>query len=85
MREVINALLAMIGATSLTDNEFNSLTIEVFALDVASYNAVLAVLDSRELVSNTRDRLRYYFLARDVQVGELPAPGSSNILVGFAL
>ena len=73
-----------IGATSLTDEEFDALTIEAVNLDVATYEALLAVLDSRELVSNTRDRLRYYYLARGVEVAEVSA-GRSNIFVGAAL
>jgi hypothetical protein len=76
--------LSIIGAASLTDEEFNSLTIESYGYDVDTYTALLAVVDARELVSNTRDRLRYYFLARGVEVAESTA-AKSNILIGGGL
>jgi hypothetical protein len=84
LRDLINALFAQIGATSLTDEEFDALTIEAVNLDVETYEALLAVIDARELVSNTRDRLRYYYLARGVEVAE-SVPASSNIFVGASL
>lgn len=84
MRDFLNAILSFIGATSLTDGEFSALEIESYAYDLATYEALLAVVDARESVSNTRDRLRYYFLARGVSVSESSA-GRSNILVGAVL
>lgn len=84
MREFLNAILSFIGASSLTDLEFESLEIESYAYDAATYEALLAIVDARESVSNTRDRLRYYFLARGVEVSASSA-GRSNILVGAVL
>lgn len=81
---MINALFLQIGATSLTDVEFDSLTIETAAADLATYNALLAVLDSRETVSNARDRLRYYFLARGVEIA-VSTGGTTKIFVGSVL
>jgi hypothetical protein len=78
---LINALFLQIGATSLTDSEFSSLTITVVSLDVLTYEALLAVLTARESVSDSRDRLRYYYLARGVSIPTEPA-GKTNIFIG---
>ena len=84
IRDFLNAILAFIGAASLSDDEFNSLDLEVQTYSVEVYEGLLSVLDSREMVSNTRDRLRYYFLARGVEVQESSA-GMSNIWAGSVL
>jgi hypothetical protein len=84
MREWIDAILSVIGAASLSDEEFESLTIVFYGYDLATYNAILAVLDARETVSSTRDRLRYYFMGAGVEIGE-SVPAKSNILVGEVL
>jgi hypothetical protein len=73
--------LAFIGAASLSDEEFESLDLEVQSYTVEVYDALLGVIDDRELVSTTRDRLTYYFQARGVSVTET-SEGRSNILVG---
>ncbi len=46
------------------------------------YTEIRLVLDSRESVSNGRDRLRYYFLARDVALPGETAAGTSKIYLG---
>lgn len=84
MRDFIDAILAFIGASSLTDDEFNSLTITEYGLDSETYEAILAVIDARETVSNTRDRLTYYFQAAGVEV-VAPSAGQSNIYMGSVL
>lgn len=84
MRDFINAILAFIGAASLSDDEFNGLTIESADYDQATYEAVLAVLVARESVSEITDRLANYFKAKGVSIttGET---GKSNIYVGGVL
>jgi hypothetical protein len=74
----------VIGASSLTDDEFDGLEIEAYGYDQETYDALAAVLIARESVSTTLDRLEYYFLARGV---ELTAADSaqSNIYLGSAL
>ena len=86
MRAFLNAILAFIGAESLTDEEFEYCDEQLSssAYDVATYTALDSVLADRESVSSNRDRLRYYFLARGVAVGELDQ-GKSNILIGAPL
>lgn len=81
MRNFLDAILSIIGASSLTDVEFATITESTQEYSVAVYTELLAVVDSRELVSNTRDRLRYYFLARGADVSTSD-PGTSNIYVG---
>lgn len=84
MRDTINALFAMIGAESITDEEFDSLTIVSFALDQETYDALAEVLAARELVSTIQDRLSAYFYARGVEV--TPASTArSNIFIGDVL
>lgn len=85
MRDFINAVLAFIGTSSLTDLEFDALTIEAAGYDAATYTAILAVVDAREAVSNTRDRLRYVFLAKNVSLPAETEGRKSNLLVGGVL
>lgn len=84
MRDFIDAILAFIGAASLSDSEFATITQTTQELSVDLYTEILAVVDARESVSNTRDRLRYYFLAGGIEVEESSA-GKSNIYVGSVL
>lgn len=55
------------------------------AYTAALYTEVLLVLDSREAVSNARDRLRYYFLARGAELSEATPAGKSKIYLGSDL
>lgn len=84
MRAFLNAILSFLGAASLTDVEFDALSIETYGYDAATYNALLAVVDGRESVSDARDRLRYFFLAKGIVISE-SSSGKSNILIGFGL
>lgn len=84
LREFLNAILGVIGASSLTDGEYSGIDLEGSAFDLETYEALLTVLDSRESMSCTRDRLRFYFLARGVEVPE-SSPGKSQIFVGGVL
>jgi hypothetical protein len=84
LRAFIDAILDFIGAASLSDEEFDSLEIESAALDTDTYNAIYAILQARELVSNTVDRLRYYFQAANVYI-PTASQAKSNIVVGRAL
>lgn len=85
MRDFINAVLAFIGTSSLTDLEFSALTITAAGYDNATYLAIVGVLDSREGVSTMRDRARYVFLAKGLELDDPPAAAKSNILVGGLL
>lgn len=84
MRDYLNGILSFIGAESLTDEEFDSIDLENTDDPVANYNALLGVLESRDLVSSMVKRLEYYFLAKGVEVSP-PNTARSNILVGSCL
>lgn len=84
MRAFLNAILAFIDAASLSDVEFDSIELTEQEYTVETYEALLAIVDERETVSNTRDRLRYYFLARDVEISE-SIPAETNIYAGDVL
>lgn len=90
LREDLDTILTFIGSTSLTDEEAE---IAEGMIDDENnkeevYNALLAVLDSREQVSTMRQRLRYFYLAQGVtfaQDGDSPFKVKSNILIGSVL
>lgn len=85
MRDFLNAILQAIGSVSLSDEEFSSLTIDVYDYDQATYDALLAVLDARESVSSMKDRLEYYFKAKGAEINPPEDKGKSNIYLGSAL
>ena len=84
MRDFLNAILLLIDASFLTDEEYDSIDVFAYGLNVETFNVLLTILDARELVSNTRDRLKYYFLSRGVEV-ELTSAATSNIFIGAVL
>jgi hypothetical protein len=88
MRDDLNDILSFIGAESLTDEEFNSISLEYTDDPIAVYEALISVLESRENVSLLPSRLRYFFLAQGIDLG-LPENSSasrgSNIFVGSDL
>jgi hypothetical protein len=84
IRDFVDAILAFIATSSLTDDEFDTITIEDEAYSAELYAEVLAVLTAREAVSSTRDRLTAYFTARGATVTD-PGPGTSNIFLGDEL
>lgn len=85
LRGYLNSILAFIGAESLTDEEFESLPEDLEQTDdLAVYQALLGVLEARENVSSSIDRLNHYFLAMGTAVGE-PETAVSNIFVGSSL
>lgn len=84
MRAFLNAILAFIDAASLSDVEYASIELTEQEYTQETYDALLTIIDERETVSNTRDRLRYYFLARDVVISE-SIPAETNIYAGDVL
>lgn len=85
MRDFVDAILAVIGAASLNDDEFELVESTSQTYTLALYTEVLLVLDSRESVSNVRDRLGYYFQARGVAITAPAVAGGSKILIGDGL
>lgn len=87
-RGELNQILFEIGAESLSDDEYDALTITNSSPDEDVYLGLLAVLESRESVSGTMDRLRYYFLAKNMAIetpSETLGDDESDIFVGVVL
>lgn len=84
MREFVDSILDAIDAASLNDEELELITETEQELTADLYADIMLVLDSRETMSTTRDRLTAYFTAYGVEVSE-PAAGSSKIYLGDPL
>jgi hypothetical protein len=85
VREFLNAILGFIGTASLTDDEFTLISgIASQSYTLETYGALQSILDERESVSNTHLRLKYFFLARGISIGER-ASQFSNIFIGGTL
>lgn len=69
----------------MTDDEFELITADTQDYTQELYSEVIAVLDSREAVSATRDRVKFYFQAKGVSVEAAAAAASSNIFFGDEL
>lgn len=82
MRDFIDAILAFIGTSSLTDVEFDDLTIVSYGYDQETYEAIDAVLQARDGVSTFRDRLTEYFEAKGVEISTPQPTAKSHIFVG---
>ena len=84
MRAFFNAILAVLGTSSLTDEEFETCEATVALYNQATYDDLSAVLASRELVTDLQDRLIAYYAAAGFQV--VPADtAKSNIYLGAVL
>lgn len=86
MRDYLNGILSFIGTESLTDEEFDSISLQDTDDQIAVYQALLGVLQSRDLVSDDMTmRLQSYFLAKGVAVVQVTKIPVSNIFVGASL
>lgn len=83
LRDKANAILALIGASSLTDDEWAAFdaAVDEGSTSEEYYAALKSVLDSRGAVSSVMDRLKYYYWSRGVMVDEV-VTAKSNILIG---
>lgn len=86
LREFLNAILITIGAESLTDDEFETVDDSLLpnVWDQDHYDALAAVLDTRDGVSTSQERLVFQFKAKGVDVDALET-GKSNIFIGAVL
>jgi len=84
MRDFLNAILAFIGAESMTDEEFETIESELPIYDQGTYDDLSNILESREAVSSIQDRLTAYYEARGVTISENET-GKSHIYVGSVL
>jgi hypothetical protein len=86
MRVFLNGILSFIGSESLTDVEFNSLTVTVQEYSKEVYEALKGVLQNREGVSGQLKKLQSYFVAKGVDLSTTPArTPASQIYIGGAL
>lgn len=87
LRDFLDAILDFIGSESMTDLEYATIPVDL-AIDytLESYNALKGVLESREEVSGQGKRLKLYYIAKGVELNNVPANSpNSNILIGGAL
>lgn len=84
LREFFNAILTVIGGTSLTDLEYATMS-GTPGYTLANYEQLAAVIKSRESVSGLLDRATFYFKARGTEIPDPATNGSSNILIGAVL
>lgn len=89
MREALDNVLQVIGATFLTTAEWNTAAgvLNGATDNVAAYKALRTVLLSRGGEDQALTRLRNYYLAVGLTAEELgePKAGFSNIFVGAPL
>jgi hypothetical protein len=84
MRVFLNSILSTIGAESLTDLEFATVTSTDQLYDQLTYDDLMRVLVSRGAVSDQSVRLTAYYVALGANF--TPAQtGRSNILIGIPL
>lgn len=85
MREWLNAILAFIGATSLTDVEYSSMNLLNVSINVynqAAYDELAKVLAGRELVSDMQNRLIGFFRAKGLDTVQPLDVAKSEIFIG---
>jgi len=87
LRDFLDAILAFIGVASLSDEEFEGLTLtdEEDGYNQATYIALSEVLVSRDAISTSKDRLTYFFKSKGVEVSDSVSTAISNIYIGDAL
>lgn len=83
MRDFLDAIFDFIGSESLTDEEFDSLSVTVEEYTKEVYEALKGILEAREGVSGQGKRLKLYFVAKGVDLIGVPSiTPNSNIFLG---
>jgi hypothetical protein len=85
MRDFLDAILSFIEAETLTDEEFETVTVEEEEYSFEVYEALRVILAERESISTTLDRLKAYFDAKGVDFSAIENPASSQIYIGSDL
>ena len=87
MRTWLNGILTLIGASSLTDEEYNGINflhLTVNEYNQAAYDELSKVLVDRESVSSIQQKLVAFFKLKDLDV--VPAvTAKSDIYIGSVL
>jgi len=68
VRNSMSLILIAVGSSALTDEEWDGLAFTGEALTVEGYDALVSILESRENVSNSLQRLEYYYLSRGIDI-----------------
>lgn len=87
MRNWLNGILQFIGATTLTDEEYDSinfLSLEVNVYNQAAYDELAKIMIARESISVLHDRLVALFKAKGTDV-VAQSVGKSTIYLGSVL
>ena len=86
MREFLDEILEFIESESLTDEEFDTIELVTPEYTKEVYEALKAVLESRENVSGQGKRLKLYFIAKGVDLSDPTVkPAKSEIFLGSEL
>ena len=88
MRDFLNAILAFIGTSSLTDEEFESIEADIpsYGYDMETFTAIKMLLIERDETTESMERLQFYFMAKGLSFSVDPEqPAKSNIFIGSAL
>lgn len=87
MRAWLNSILTFIGAETLTDPEYESITqtyLEVNNYNQAAYDELSKILIAREAISTIIDNLTYLFKIKGLDV-TVASQGKSTIYLGSVL
>lgn len=84
MRAFLNGILSFIGAESLTDQEWSTITITEQVYTQETYDVLAEILQAREAISTLQDKLVAYFLCKGLNV-VVNDVATSNIYVGDVL
>lgn len=87
MRDFLDAIMQFISAATLSDEEFataSSLPDDPGEYTIEVYNVCLSIIDGRELVSGTREKLAHLFQAKGISINQEPV-AKSNIFIGSPL
>lgn len=84
MRDFLDAILAFINSESLTDEEFETVTLEEQTYTKETYEQLRTILEAREGVSGQTKKLKLYFIAKGVDLSGASSPKTpnSNIFIG---
>ena len=81
MRDEIDAILSFIGTSSLTNEEFNDLTLTEPYTQQELYSAIYSMFITRGEAQNIYDNLYYYFKAKGETFNQAKT-AQSNIFIG---
>lgn len=84
MRDFLDNIFLFIGATSLTDLEFSTVTASLPIYNQKTYEDLSRVLETRSGVNDYQDKLVAFYKAKGVDVAPTDT-GKTNIYLGSPL